>query len=150
MQAFKRIAVLIDAENTPLTKIQDVLEEITSYGRIVVKKAYGDWKQDSLKSWEEKMGLYAIKAEQQFAYTKGKNAVDITMVICAMELAFSKLYDAFVLVSSDSDYTPLAIKLRESGCFVFGVGEEKTSQSLRNACDNFIIISNLNIRNYTH
>lgn len=135
----KSIVVLIDADNAQHSKLKIVLEEISSYGRIVVKKAYGNWKDEGLKNWEKELKNLAIKPEQQFAYTAGKNATDISLTIGAMDLLYKNIYDAFVLVSSDSDYTPLAIRLRESGVSVFGVGEEKTPEPFRNACDEFIL-----------
>lgn len=135
----RKIAVLIDADNTQLTKLKSILDEISTHGRIVVKKAFGDWKNPTLKNWENELNQLAIKPEQQFAYVTGKNATDIAMVIDAMDLLHTEMYDAFVLVSSDSDFTPLAIRLRESGVYVFGVGEEKTSQSFRNSCDEFLL-----------
>jgi len=139
----ENIAVLIDADNAQLSKLKSVLEEISTYGRIVVKRAYGDWKNPVLKNWEKVLKQLAIKPEQQFAYTTGKNATDISLVIGAMDLLHTNMYDAFVLVCSDSDYTPLAIRLREAGVYVFGVGENKTPPSFRNACDNFILTQNL-------
>ena len=138
IEELENIAVLIDADNAQLGKLKLVLDEISSYGRIVVKKAFGNWKDPILKNWEEIVKTLAIKPEQQFAYTKGKNATDISMVINAMDLLHTGSYDAFALVASDSDYTPLAIRLRESGVFVFGVGEKKTPASFKNACDEFI------------
>lgn len=134
----RAIAVLIDADNAQLTKLKAILDEISKYGRIIVKKAYGDWKNPSLKNWEAELKQLAIKPEQQFAYTKGKNATDIALVIDAMDLLFTKNYDAFVIVCSDADYTPLAIRLRETGAYIFGVGEDKTPTAFRNSCDSFI------------
>lgn len=134
----EKIAVLIDADNSQLSKLKAILDEISTYGRIVVKKAYGDWKNPVLKNWEVVLKQLAIKPEQQFAYTKGKNATDIALVIDAMDLLATKIYDAFAVVCSDADYTPLVIRLRESGVYVFGAGEKKTPISFINACDNFI------------
>ncbi|MEG0092110.1 MAG: NYN domain-containing protein, partial [Oscillospiraceae bacterium] len=140
IEELKKIAVLIDADNAQLSKMKSVLDEISTYGRITVKNAYGDWKKPILKNWEDEMKRLAIKPVQQFAYTIGKNATDIAMVIDAMDLLATKIYDAFVLISSDSDFTPLAIRLRESGAYIIGVGEEKTPPSFRSACDEFILI----------
>ncbi len=134
-----KIAVLIDADNAQLTSLKAILDEISKYGRITVKKAYGDWKNPSLKNWEEELKELAIKPEQQFAYTKGKNATDIALVIDAMDLLYTHNNDAFVIVCSDADYTPLAIRLRETGAYIFGVGEDKTPAAFRNSCDNFIL-----------
>ena len=137
------IAVLIDADNTQFSKLKAILDEISKYGRIIVKKAYGNWKSPELKKWEDEIKQLAIKPEQQFAYTKGKNATDIALVIDAMNLLYTDNYDAFVIVSSDADYTPLAIKLRETGAYIFGVGEDKTPAAFRNSCDSFILTKHL-------
>jgi len=137
------IVVLIDADNAQLTKLKAILDEISKYGRIIVKKAFGDWKSPELKRWENEIKQLAIKPEQQFAYTKGTNATDIALVIDAMELLYTNNYDAFVIVSSDADYTPLAIKLRETGAYIFGVGEDKTPIAFRNSCDSFILTKHL-------
>ena len=109
----------------------------------MVKRAYGNWKKESLKYWEDEIKRLAIKAEQQFDYVSGKNATDMALVIDAIELLNSQIYDGFVIVSSDSDYTPLSIKLHESGVYVIGVGERKTPESFRNSCDEFIFLENL-------
>lgn len=109
----------------------------------MVKRAYGNWRKDSLKNWEVEIKRLAIKAEQQFDYVTGKNATDMALVIDTIELLYSNIYDAFVIVSSDSDYTPLAIKLHESGVYVMGVGEKKTPESFRNACDEFLFLENI-------
>ena len=142
-ESLETIAVLIDADNAQLSKLTLILAELSAYGRIVVKRAYGNWKDRALKNWEGQLKTLAIKPEQQFAYTTGKNATDLSLAIGAMDLLHTQMYDAFALVSSDSDYTPLAIRLREAGVYVFGVGEEKTPLSFRNACDNFILTQNL-------
>lgn len=140
MENSQKMAVLIDADNTQLSKLEDVFHELTTYGRLVVKKAYGNWKKQSLKNWEEEVKRLAIKTEQQFDYVSGKNTTDIAMVIDAMDLLHSGMYDAFALVSSDSDFTPLAIRLRESGAYIIGVGETKTPEAFRNACDDFLLL----------
>jgi uncharacterized LabA/DUF88 family protein len=137
------MVVLIDADNTQLNKIEAVMRELSTYGRIIVKRAYGNWKKDVLKNWEDELKRLAIKAEQQFDYVVGKNATDMALVISAVDLLHSGIYDAFVLVASDSDYTPLAIKLHESGVYVIGVGEKKTPEAFRNACDDFIFLENI-------
>lgn len=145
MTELQKIAVVIDADNTQLSKIAAVLREISTHGRIVVKRAYGNWRKDELKNWESEIKRLAIKAEQQFDYVSGKNATDMALVIDTIELLHSNIYDAFVIVSSDSDYTPLAIKLHESGVYVMGVGEKKTPESFRNACDEFLFLENISI-----
>ncbi|MBQ9412837.1 MAG: NYN domain-containing protein [Oscillospiraceae bacterium] len=143
MENLQKIALLIDADNTQLSKMEAVLREISIYGRIVVKRAYGNWRKDSLKSWESELKRLAIRAEQQFDYTTGKNATDIALTIDAINLLHRDIYDAFVIVSSDSDFTPLAISIHESGVYVIGVGEKKTPIAFRNSCDNFIYLENL-------
>ncbi len=139
----RRIAVLIDADNTSLGCLEDVLMELSIRGRIIVKRAYGNWKKEELKNWPEEINKLAIRAVQQFDYVAGKNATDIALVIDALDLLYTDNYDAFALVSSDSDYTPLAIRLHESGAYVYGVGRSNTSKSFVNACDEFIILENL-------
>ena len=129
MENFQKIAVLIDADNTQLSKLEAVLHEVSAYGRIVVKKAYGNWRKDSLKNWEPELKRLAIRAEQQFDYVAGKNTTDIAMVIGAMDLLHNNMYDALVLVSSDSD--------------IIGAGVTTTPESFKNACDDFILIDYL-------
>ena len=143
MENFQKIAVLIDADNTQLSKLEAVLHEVSAYGRIVVKKAYGNWRKDSLKNWEPELKRLAIRAEQQFDYVAGKNTTDIAMASGAMDLLHNNMYDALVLVSSDSDFTPLAIRLRESGLYFIGAGVTTTPESFKNACDDFILIDYL-------
>lgn len=143
MEDLRNIVLLIDADNTQLSKLEDVIREISTHGRIVVKRAYGNWKKDILKNWENELKRLAIKAEQQFDYVPGKNATDMALVIDAINLLHKNIYDAFVIVASDSDYTPLAINLHESGVFVMGVGEKKTPESFRNSCDEFVFLENI-------
>jgi len=139
------IVMLIDADNTKPGKLEAIIREISANGRIVVKRAYGNWKKDNLKNWEEELKRLAINAIQQFDYVAGKNATDMALVIDALDLLYRDIYDAFVIVASDSDYTPLAIKLHESGVYVMGVGEKKTPEAFRNACDEFIYLENLDL-----
>ncbi|ESL04163.1 hypothetical protein GCWU000282_00510 [Catonella morbi ATCC 51271] len=143
MENLKRIVMLIDADNTQIGKLEDVIGEISTHGRIVVKRAYGNWRKDVLKNWEKELKRLAIKAEQQFDYVNGKNATDMALVIDTMNLLHKGIYDCFVIVASDSDYTPLAINLHESGVYVIGVGEKKTPEAFRNSCDEFIFLENL-------
>ena len=143
MENLQRIVMLIDADNTQIGKLEDVIGEISTHGRIVVKRAYGNWKKDILKNWEKELKRLAIKAEQQFDYVNGKNATDMALVIDTMNLLHKGIYDCFVIVASDSDYTPLAINLHESGVYVMGVGEKKTPEAFRNSCDEFIFLENL-------
>ena len=139
----KKIAVLIDADNAQYSKVKSVLDEISAHGHIVIKRAYGDWSSEYLKGWKTALNELAIQPIQQFAYTTGKNSTDASMIIDAMDLLYSNKFDAFALVSSDSDFTKLASRLRESEIFVFGVGEMKTPISFRNAWDDFIYSENL-------
>jgi uncharacterized protein (TIGR00288 family) len=139
----KKIAVLIDADNAQCSKMKSVLDEVSAHGHIVIKRAYGDWSSEELKNWKVTLNELAIQPVQQFAYTKGKNSTDASMIIDAMDLLYSDKFDAFALVSSDSDFTKLASRLRESEIFVFGVGEKKTPVSFRNACDDFVYTENL-------
>jgi len=139
----KKIAVLIDADNAQYSKVKAILDEISAHGHVVIKRAYGDWSSDYLKNWKQVLNELAIQPIQQFAYTTGKNSTDASMIIDAMDLLYSKKFDAFALVSSDSDFTKLASRLREAEIFVFGVGEKKTPISFRNACDDFIFTENL-------
>lgn len=139
----KKIAVLIDADNAQYSKVKAILDEISAHGHVVIKRAYGDWSSEYLKNWKQSLNELAIQPIQQFAYTTGKNSTDASMIIDAMDLLYSGKFDAFALVSSDSDFTKLASRLRESEIFVFGVGEKKTPISFRNACDDFIFTENL-------
>jgi len=134
----KKIAVLIDAENAQNTVLGAVLAELSKHGHIVVKKAYGDWSSNHLKNWKKPLNELVINPVQQFSYTQGKNSSDAAMIIDAMDLLYSNNFDAFALISSDSDFTKLASRLRESQIYVFGVGEKKTPLAFRNACDDFI------------
>ena len=143
MENLQKIAMLIDADNTQLAKLELVIQEVNTLGRIVVKRAYGNWKKEALKRWEDEIKRLAIKPEQQFDYVSGKNATDMAMVIDTIELLHRDIYDAFVIVASDSDYTPLAIHLREQGVHVVGVGEKKTPEAFRKSCDEFIYLENL-------
>ena len=139
----KNIGVLIDADNTPPKKLRAILQEIAVHGHIITKRAYGDFSLDTLKNWKYELNDNAIIPVQQFAYTQGKNSSDSAMIIDAMDLLYTDKYDSIALVSSDSDFTKLATRLRESQIYVFGVGQKKTPQSFVSACDDFIYIENL-------
>jgi uncharacterized protein (TIGR00288 family) len=139
----KKIAVLIDADNAQYHRIANILSEISAKGHIITKRAYGDWSSDYLKNWKQKLNELAISPIQQYAYTVGKNSTDAHLIIDAMDLLYTEKYDIFVLVSSDSDFTSLASRLRESEEYVIGVGEQKTPISFRNSCDEFILVENL-------
>lgn len=134
----KKIAVLIDAENAQYSVLGAVLAELSKHGHIIVKKAYGDWSSNHLRNWKQPLNELAINPVQQFSYTQGKNSSDAAMIIDAMDLLYSEKFDAFALISSDSDFTKLASRLKESQIYVFGVGEKKTPIAFRNACDDFI------------
>ena len=141
MQA--RLAVLIDADNARADAIDPMLKEIAKFGLATVKRIYGDWTQAQLGSWKKKLAEHAIQPVQQFGYTTGKNSTDSALIIDAMDLLYTQRFDGFCLVSSDSDFTKLAVRLRESGLQVYGFGEQKTPRSLIAACDKFIYIENL-------
>jgi hypothetical protein len=135
-----RLAVLIDADNTA-PKIADLLlAEIAKYGVASVKRAYGDWTRPNLNGWKDSLNRQAIRPIQQFAYTTGKNATDGAMIIDAMDLLYAGRFDGFCLVTSDSDFTGLASRLREAGVTVYGFGERRTPQALVSACDRFIYL----------
>lgn len=139
----KKLAVLIDADNSSVNSVESILEEIAKYGIASVKRVYGDWSNDSLKNWREVLLPHAITPVQQFAYTKGKDATDMILLIDAMDLLYSGALDGFCIVSSDSDFTPLASRIRESGLMVYGFGRKKTPEAFRKACDKFIYVENL-------
>ncbi|MEA4943209.1 MAG: NYN domain-containing protein [Propionicimonas sp.] len=135
-----RIAILIDADNTSPKHVADILDELAQFGRATVKRAYGDWTTPQLAGWKPELNRHAIAPVQQFAYTTGKNSTDFALVIDAMDLLYSGEVDAFALVSSDSDFTRLATRLRESGKTVYGLGLRKTPESLVAAVDRFIYL----------
>lgn len=139
----RRFAVLIDADNTSPKITAGLFEEIARFGEASVRRIYGDFSSTRMKSWAEILQKYAIDPYQQFAYTSGKNASDIALVIDAMDLLHSGRFDGFCLVSSDSDFTRLASRLREEGADVYGFGAQKTPESFRQACRRFIYTENL-------
>lgn len=143
MKELEKIVLLIDADNTQMSKLEGVIQKISAYGRIVVKRAYGNWKKDILKNWESELKRLAIKAEQQFDYVMGKNATDMALVIDAVSLLHRRIYNGFAIIASDSDYTPLAIYLREAGVWVIGVGERKAPEAFRNSCDEFLFLEDI-------
>ncbi|HEY3881169.1 MAG TPA: NYN domain-containing protein [Trebonia sp.] len=138
-----RLAVLIDADNAQPSITEGLLAEVAKYGTAHVKRAYGDWTGPNLRGWKDQLLAQSIQPIQQFAYTRGKNATDAAMVIDGMDLLYSGRFDGFCIVSSDSDFTRLAQRLRESGLTVYGFGEHKTPKSFVAACDKFIYIENL-------
>ncbi len=138
-----RLAVLIDADNAQPSITEGLLAEVAKYGTAHVKRAYGDWTGPNLRGWKDQLLAQSIHPIQQFAYTRGKNATDAAMVIDAMDLLYSGRFDGFCIVSSDSDFTRLAQRLRESGLTVYGFGERKTPKPFVAACDKFIYVENL-------
>lgn len=138
-----KLAVLIDADNASAAMIAFVLAEFAKYGTTFVKRAYGDWTSNRLNGWKPQLLQNSIHPMQQFAYTYGKNATDSAMIIDAMDLLYSNKFDGFCIVSSDSDFTRLASRIRESGLVVYGCGERKTPKPFVTACDKFIYVENL-------
>lgn len=133
-----RLAVLIDADNAQAAVIEGLLAEIARFGEATVKRIYGDFTSPTSASWKKVLQRYAIKPVQQFAYTTGKNATDSTLIIDAMDLLYTRKFDGFCLITSDSDFTGLAMRLREEGLTVLGFGEKKTPDAFRNACHKFL------------
>ena len=135
-----KLAVLIDADNTRPGIVSGLLGEIADYGTASVKRIYGDWTKPQLNSWKETLLNHSIQPIQQFAYTTGKNATDSAMIIDAMDLLYTDTFDGFCIVSSDSDFTKLASRIRESGLTVYGFGERKTPSPFVTACDKFVYL----------
>ena len=140
IQEAKKLAVLIDADNTQLSALEAIMTELAKYGYIIVKRAYGDWAAPTLKNWKDPLNELAIQPIQQFSYTQGKNSSDAAMIIDAMDLLYSDKFNAFALISSDSDFTKLATRLKESQIYVYGVGKKQTPIAFINACDDFLYI----------
>ena len=134
----RKLAVLIDADNAQASICSELLAEVAKFGISSIKRAYGDWTTTNLKSWKPHLHKHAIQPVQQFSYTKGKNSTDSSLIIDAMDLLHEGNLDGFCLVSSDSDFTRLATRIRESGLIVYGFGEEKTPLPFVSACDKFI------------
>jgi hypothetical protein len=137
-----RLAVLIDADNTSPKVADGLFDEVAKIGEASLRRIYGDFSRGQLAGWEKVLARHAILAQQQFAYTTGKNSTDITLVIDAMDLLHSGRFDGFCLVSSDSDFTRLAARIREQGIDVYGIGQQKTPESFRQACTRFIFTEN--------
>ncbi len=138
-----RIALLIDADNSPAQKIEVILTELSTFGVTNVRRAYGNWKKAELRGWEDKLHEHAIRPMQQFDYSKGKNASDMAMVIDAMELLYTDHPEAFGIVSSDADFTPLVMHLRAKGASVYGFGARKTPEPFVNDCSRFLFLDQL-------
>lgn len=143
MEQELRLAVLIDADNAPRTALREVMAEVAVYGTPTIKRIYGDWTAPNMGSWKPLLLEHAITPFQQYSYTTGKNATDSAMIIDAMDILYSGNCDGFVLVSSDSDFTRLATRLREAGMKVYGMGEKKTPKPFIVACDKFVYIEAL-------
>ncbi len=140
------IALLIDGDNAAPKRLAAILEEVSKQGTITIRRIYGDWTTSGMTGWKDLLNANAIQPVQQFAYTKGKNSTDSALIIDAMDILHGELVDAFCIVSSDSDYTRLATRLRESGLFVMGVGEKKTPDAFVKACERFIYVENLEVQ----
>jgi len=143
MENESRLAVLIDADNAPRTALREIMAEVAVYGAATIKRIYGDWTAPNMGSWKPLLLEHAITPFQQYSYTTGKNATDSAMIIDAMDILYSGNCDGFVLVSSDSDFTRLATRLREAGMKVYGMGEKKTPKPFIVACDKFVYIESL-------
>jgi uncharacterized protein (TIGR00288 family) len=139
----RKIALLIDCDNVSHKSIEGVIDELSKYGKVNIRHAYGNWKSQAMSGWEEKLHPHAIKPIQQFAYTSGKNATDAAMIIDAMDLLYTQQLDGFALMTSDSDFTPLVMRMLTSGFTVYGFGEKKTPMPFVNACSQFIYTENL-------
>lgn len=143
---FRNIAVFIDAENISHNFLEDITENIALYGVVSVRRIYGDWTSEKMKGWKPLLLEYAIQPIQQFSNTVGKNSTDSALIIDAMDLLYLQHFDCFCIVSSDSDFTRLASRIREQGKYVVGIGEKKTPSSFVNACNEFIHIEPPNSR----
>ncbi|ALU39976.1 hypothetical protein AS188_09730 [Kocuria flava] len=139
----KRIALLIDADNAPASKIDVILAEVARHGAANVRRAYGNWKSPHLQQWEAVLHAYAIRPIQQFAYSTGKNASDMAMVIDAMDLLYAGSVDGFAIVSSDADFTPLVMRILTDGHKVYGFGQRQTPEPFINACSQFTYVESL-------
>ena len=139
----QKIAILIDGDNAQSSILPQMLVEVGRHGQVTVRRIYGDWTTSNMNSWKETLNFHAFQPIQQFRYTVGKNVTDSAMIIDAMDLLHSGVVDGFCLVSSDSDYTRLATRIREAGVFVMGIGEKKTPKAFVNACDLFVYTENL-------
>lgn len=137
------LAILIDTENTSPFKIVEVFNDISTIGKSNIRRAYGDWTNLNMGSWKKILNRYAIQPVQQFTYSKGKNATDSALIIDAMDLIYTTKLDGFCIISSDSDYTRLAVRIKESGYTVYGYGEKKTPEAFIKSCDKFTYLENL-------
>lgn len=143
METNRRLMLMIDGDNAQAALLPQMLAEVSKYGVMKIRRVYGDWGSPQLKSWKDLLHTYALKPEQQFSYTSGKNATDIALIIDAMDFINSAGVDGICIVSSDSDYTPLATRIREKNLFVMGIGRKQTPRAFVNACDVFVYTENL-------
>ena len=141
--AERRLAVLIDGDNAQASQIEHVMKEVVKFGVVTIRRIYGDWTTTQLESWKKKLPVHAIQPVQQFSNTVGKNATDSAMIIDAMDILYSNHVGGFIIVSSDSDYTKLAIRLREAGMEVIGIGKHHTPKPFVNACNEFRYVENI-------
>ena len=139
------IAMFIDCDNVSAKYIERIFDDLSQYGTVNIRRAYGDWKDKKLHGWENILQDYNIKPIQQFAYTKGKNATDIAMIIDIMDILYTKELEAVVLITSDSDFTPIVTRILSDGLTVYGYGEAKTPMAFVNACSQFIYVEKLNV-----
>ena len=145
MEKEQKIALLIDCDNVSCRAITGVLNELAKYGVTNIRRAYGNWKSSTMKGWEEQLHPFAIQPIQQFAYTAGKNATDAAMIIDAMDLLYTQELDAFAFMTSDSDFTPIVMRILTNGLKVYGFGERKTPEPFVKACSLFIYTENLEV-----
>ena len=143
METNRRLALMIDGDNAQAALLPQMLAEVNKYGTMTIRRVYGDWTTPQLKSWKEVLHTYALKPEQQFSYTTGKNATDSALIIDAMDIIYTAGVDGICIVSSDSDYTRLATRIREKNLFVMGIGRSMTPRAFVNACDIFVYTENL-------
>lgn len=142
-QPARRLMLMIDGDNAQASLLPQMLAEVSKYGMMKIRRVYGDWGSQQLKPWKDLLHTYALKPEQQFSYTSGKNATDIALIIDAMDFINTAGVDGICIVSSDSDYTPLATRIREKNLFVMGIGRKQTPRAFVNACDVFVYTENL-------
>ena len=143
METNRRLALLIDGDNAQASLLTEMFAEVTKYGTMTIRRVYGDWTEPNMKSWKQVMHTHALQPIQQFRYTQGKNATDSTLIIDAMDILYTAGVDGFCIVSSDSDYTRLATRIREKNLFVIGIGKSLTPRVFVNACDVFVYTENL-------
>lgn len=149
METNRKLALLIDGDNAQASLLPEMLAEVSKYGTMIIRRVYGDWSDQNMNGWRQVLHIYALHPEQQFAYTKGKNATDIALVIDAMDFLHTAGIDGVCIVSSDSDYTRLATRIREKNLFVMGIGRQQTPRAFVNACTIFVYTENLKQENET-